>query len=207
MERFETEEQQVEAIKRFWKENGIAILIGAVLGLGGLWGWRYYNQEQINAKEQASIAYQEAVDALAADASGYTDMVNFINDNPSNGYSALAQFQLAKEAVERSDLPEAAKQLGAAASITENSVIRNVANIRLARVQIELEQLDQALSTLALVTDEAFISQVQENKGDIYVRQQLFDKARAAYSAALEKNATNNVLKMKLDNLAVLANG
>ena len=38
MERFETEEQQVEAIKRFWKEHGTAIIVGAALGLGGLWG-------------------------------------------------------------------------------------------------------------------------------------------------------------------------
>lgn len=207
MEQFATEEQQVEAIKRFWKENGLAIAIGAVLGLGGLWGWRYYNQDQIDTKEQASIAYQQAVDALAADASGYTTVVNFIKDAPNNGYAALAEFQLAKEAVERSDLPEAAKQLSSAAANTQSSTIRNIANIRLARVQIELEQLDQALATLALVTDEAFSSQVQESKGDVYVRQQLFDKARAAYSAALEKNATNNVLKMKLDNLAVTANG
>jgi predicted negative regulator of RcsB-dependent stress response len=207
MEQFATEEQQVEAIKRFWKENGMAIAIGAVLGLGGLWGWRYYNQDQINTKEQASLAYQQAVDALAADASGYTTVVNFIKDAPNSGYAALAEFQLAKEAVERSDLPEAAKQLSSAAANTQSSTIRNIANIRLARVQVELEQLDQALATLALVTDEAFTSQVQEGKGDVYVRQQLFDKARAAYSAALEKNATNSVLKMKLDNLAVTANG
>ena len=40
MEQFATEEQQVEAIKRFWKEHGTAIIVGAALGLGGLWGWR-----------------------------------------------------------------------------------------------------------------------------------------------------------------------
>ena len=38
MEQYETEEQQVEAIKRFWKENGLSLVIGALLGLGGLLG-------------------------------------------------------------------------------------------------------------------------------------------------------------------------
>ncbi|MGU3844696.1 YfgM family protein, partial [Vibrio diabolicus] len=42
MELYDTEEQQVEAIKDWWKENGKAVIIGAVVGLGGLFGWRYY---------------------------------------------------------------------------------------------------------------------------------------------------------------------
>ena len=67
MEHYETEEQQVEAIKRFWKENGTAIIVGAVLGLGGLWGWRYYNDEQIAAKEQASAAFESQTAALLAE--------------------------------------------------------------------------------------------------------------------------------------------
>ncbi|PAR85254.1 YfgM family protein, partial [Vibrio cholerae] len=42
MELYDTEEQQVEAIKDWWKENGKAVIFGAVIGLGGLFGWRYY---------------------------------------------------------------------------------------------------------------------------------------------------------------------
>ncbi|AGH45899.1 TPR-like domain-containing protein [Paraglaciecola psychrophila 170] len=60
MEQYETEEQQVEAIKRFWKENGLSLVIGALLGLGGLLGWRYYNDSQIEAKEQASFAFRKS---------------------------------------------------------------------------------------------------------------------------------------------------
>ncbi len=64
MEQFATEEQQVEAIKRFWKEHGTAIIVGAALGLGGLWGWRAYSEAQIENKEAASVAYQNAVEAF-----------------------------------------------------------------------------------------------------------------------------------------------
>lgn len=207
MEQFATEEQQVEAIKRFWKENGMAIVVGAVIGLGGLWGWRYYNEQQIGAKETASVSYQETVEALAADASGYTKAVEFVSANPDTGYSLLTSLQLAKEAVERKDLPEAAKQLGFVADNSKVDSLKNIANLRLARVQIELQELESALATLDKVTDEAFTAQVQEFKGDIFVNQQLFDKARAAYSAAIEKNTNNRLIKMKLDNLAVAANG
>ena len=69
MEQFATEEQQVEAIKRFWKEHGTAIIVGAALGLGGLWGWRAYSEAQIETKEAASVAYQNAVETCGTEGS------------------------------------------------------------------------------------------------------------------------------------------
>ena len=38
MEIYNSDEQQAEAIKEWWKENGKAILIGAALGLVGMFG-------------------------------------------------------------------------------------------------------------------------------------------------------------------------
>lgn len=202
MEQFATEEQQVEAIKKFWKENGAAIVIGAVVGLGGLWGWRYYNETRIAEQEQASDAYVAVVESLEA-----TDAESFISAHKDSGYAALTSMQLAKQAVDNNDLEGAAKHLATVANSDGEASLKAVANIRLARIQSELGQLDEALATLANVTEEAFEAQVQETKGDVYVKQSMFDKARAAYSAALEGNETNRLLKMKLDNLAAVANG
>lgn len=207
MEQFSTEEQQVEAIKRFWKENGAAIVIGAVLGLGGLWGWRYYNDQQIAEKEAASVSYQQAVDAIQTSAEGFGQASDFVAQYSDSGYATLAAFQLAKEAVERSDLAEAEKQLTFAAQNSDDPALASMAQLRLARVQLEQEQFDAAMTTLEGVEQEAFAAQISELKGDIYARQAMFDKARAAYSAALEENANNPMLKMKMDNLAARANG
>ena len=44
MEIYNNDEQQAEAIKEWWKENGKAILVGATLGLVGMFGWRYFNE-------------------------------------------------------------------------------------------------------------------------------------------------------------------
>lgn len=206
MERFETEEQQVEAIKKFWKENGMAIIVGAVIGLGGLWGWRYYNEHKIAGMEESSELYQQRIEALQEE-NGFTQAVEMIEADPDNGYSLMAALLLAQQATERKDLVEAAKQLKFVAGQAQEPAIQAMANLRLARVQLASDSLDEALTTLELVTDEAFAGQVQEIKGDIYLQQSLFDKARAAYSAALEQNSNNNQVKMKLDNLAVAANG
>ncbi len=48
---YDSEEQQVEAIKDWWKENGKAVIFGAVIGLGGLFGWRYYQDSVVEARE------------------------------------------------------------------------------------------------------------------------------------------------------------
>jgi predicted negative regulator of RcsB-dependent stress response len=207
MERYETEEQQVEAIKRFWKENGVAIIVGAALGLGGLYGWRYYNDTKIASQEQASSNYEIATQELGSNEVGFSRAQDYIDSNSETGYALLMSLNLAQQAIERKDLTEASKQLGFVAASAQNTSIQAIANLRLARVKLDQGQHEEALATLDNISDEAFTAQLQETKGDIFFAQQLFDKARAAYSAALQENANNNVLKMKLDDLASVANG
>lgn len=204
MERFETEEQQVEAIKRFWKEHGTAIIVGAALGLGGLWGWRYFSETQLASKEAASVAYQEAVESLAAEG-GEAKVDAFIEANKDSGYASIASLLAAKQAVDSGDLDAAASHLNHVVTFAESEEMKAVASLRLSRVQIEMNQLDAALSTLGNVTNDAFSAEVSELKGDVYAKQSKFDDARLAYSSALEKNANNPLLQMKLDNLSVAA--
>lgn len=207
MENYETEEQQIEAIKRFWKENGTAIIIGAVLGLGGLWGWRYYNEQQVATQEQASAGFEQQSSQLQGTESGFSQAQEYIDQHSDTGYALLMAFKLSQQAIERDDLTEAAKQLSFAAENAHNVALQSIANMRLARVQLELGNSEAALKTIDKVSDTAFVAQQQEIAGDIYVSQKLFDKARAAYSTAFAANGANNILKMKLDNLAMTANG
>lgn len=203
MDHLTTEEQQVEAIKKFWKENGTAIVLGAVLGFGGLWGWRYYNAEQIASQEQASDSYETAVQALGQDQSAFTNVKNFVNENDDSSYAVMAAFRLAKEAVARGDFTEAESQLGwITKSPKAPAVLKDVANLRLARVQAEGENYTGALATLGNITSESYKAQVEEVKGDIYQRQGMLEEAKKAYSAALESDETSNLVQMKLDDLA-----
>ncbi|NDV92767.1 tetratricopeptide repeat protein [Alteromonas sp. 345S023] len=204
MEQFATEEQQVEAIKRFWKEHGVAIIVGAALGLGGLFGWRYYSDSQIESREMASVAYQDAVETFGTDTSA-DKVAAFIEQNEDSGYASIASLLAAKQAVEAGDLDAAASHLNHVVTFAENDELKALAAIRLTRVQIEMNQLDAALSTLGTISNEAFSAEVSELKGDVYQQQSKFDDARLAYSSALEKNANNPLLQMKLDNLAVAA--
>ncbi|MFC4701893.1 YfgM family protein [Glaciecola siphonariae] len=199
MERFETEEQQIEAIKRFWKENGTVIILGAVLGLGGLWGWRYYNDSVISAKESASQAYQTSLSSFA-ETEDIQALSAFVNDNSDTGYAALAAMIVAQQAVLEDDFETAKAQLSVAAK--GKSEIADVAKLRLAKVHVQLAEYEQAISQLETVNAPAFADQVNELKGDVLYAQGAYDEARAAYNLALVELPGNQTIKMKLDNIA-----
>ena len=203
MEQFATEEQQVEAIKRFWKENGVAIIIGAVLGLSALWGWRYYSESQIIAKEAASLEYQAVVESLQND-TGLERATAFASEYADSGYAPLMGLILAQQSIDNNDFDQALGHLNATVSHGDEAV-NNLAYLRIARIQLAQNNAIQALDTAAKIVGEAFTTQVQTIKGDAYSLQADFAKARLAYSAAVDADENNRTAKMKLDNLAVAA--
>ncbi|QTH72529.1 YfgM family protein [Pseudoalteromonas xiamenensis] len=204
MEIYSTEEQQAEAIKRFFRENGVSLALGIVLGLGGLYGWKAYNAHQIDVADKASNAFNtfvESEDALAkSDA--------FIADNSGSNYAVLAAFVAAKEAVEQKQLDKAAEKLTWAAENVKNEELKATALLRLARVQAALGQADVAFATLEQKMPEGFAAQVAEIKGDIKLSLGDEAAARAAYQQAVDKGGLDNnpTLQTKLDNLAQAAN-
>ncbi|NAW64888.1 YfgM family protein [Photobacterium halotolerans] len=197
-----TEEQQIESIKAWMKENGKAVVLGAVLGLGGLYGWRYYQGEVLAAKEQASEAYTQTVQALA---SGSDDAISqtqtFINDNPSSQYAVLAALQLAKVQVEKGELDAAAEQLNWAISHTEDVALLPVAHTRLARILAAQQSYDNALAELDKVKAESWQGKVAELRGDILLQKGDKSGARDAYISAQQLGASP-ALQIKLDDLA-----
>lgn len=199
MERFETEEQQIEAIKRFWKDNGMVIILGAVLGLGGLWGWRYYNDSMIAQKEAASQAYENSI-VQFSESQETTALNTFLAENEDTGYAPLASMILAQQAIEENDYASAKSHLAMAAA--GKSEVADVAKLRLASVHLQLQEYSEALSQLESVAAQAFTDQVLELRGDISFAQGKFEQARESYNLALLELPNDRNIKMKLDNIA-----
>lgn len=205
MEGYATEEQQVEALKSWWKSHGNAVIFGTVLGLAGLVGFRYYNDNQLTAQEELSAAYDTVVtelseNGLAAKATTQT----FIDANSGNAYATLTALQLAAEAVKKQDFAEAEKQLSWVVTNSNQVSILPIANTRLARVQAQLQNFDAALATLDKVSLDTFASKKAEIQGDIYVQQGDLNAARSAYKTALAGvGANTQLLQLKLDDLAI----
>lgn len=200
MDVYTTEEQQVEAIKKWWRDNGKAVVLGAVIGLGGLYGWRYYQAELETSREQASAQYTQVVNALAAgDAQAEAQAEAFLKDHEGS-YATLLELQLAKSYVEAGDLNKAAEQLRKVQS-SKDATLKTLATVRLARVEAQQGNYDAALKALDGVTAESWKAQVEELRGDIQLRKGDMAAARTAYAASIAA-ATNPVVQMKLDNLS-----
>ncbi|MGF1707679.1 YfgM family protein [Enterovibrio baiacu] len=200
MDVYTTEEQQVEAIKQWWRDNGKAVVLGAVIGLGGLYGWRYFQAEQETSREQASEAYTQVVNALAAgDEKAEEQAAAFISERQGEAYASLLSLQLAKSLVETNELVKAADQLRMVQS-SKDETLSAIASVRLARIEAELKNYDVALKELDKVSAQSWTAQVEELRGDIELRQGDTAAARSAYAASIAA-ATNPVVQMKLDNL------
>ncbi len=206
MEIYSTEEQQAEAIKGFFRENGLAIGVGVVVGLSALYGWKYYNNSVIESTSLTSDAYTKLVEkAGQKDSTLVADSDTFIKENTSSSYAVLAAFVAAKEAVDASKLDIAAQKLSWISENATSSEFKAIALTRLARIQLELKEFEKALASLNKEMPKSFSANVEEIKGDVYLAQGEKEQARAAYEKAvdaggLENNAT---LQIKLDNLAV----
>ncbi|KZN51915.1 YfgM family protein [Pseudoalteromonas luteoviolacea] len=204
MEIYSTEEQQAEAIKNFFRENGTSLVIGAVLGLGGLYGWKAYNQNQISSAEASSEAYKSLIES--GEVLSKSDA--FLTENADSNYSVLAAFVAAKEAVDKGELAQAAEKLQFIVDTVKSPELKATAVLRLARVQVAQGNAEQALTTLSQPVPAGFNAQIAEIKGDIYVSQGDKDKAREHYQTAIDAGGAENnaLLQIKLDDLAIASN-
>ncbi|WP_060983300.1 YfgM family protein [Vibrio splendidus] len=203
MELYDSEEQQVEAIKDWWKENGKAVIFGAVIGLGGLFGWRYYQDSVVEAREAASESYTSVISALdAKGVDAQSDIQAFIDANKDAEYSVLAAMQLAKVQVQAGELASALEQLEWAKSATKDAALAPLLTYRVARIKAEQGEFDAALADLAAMTDESWKGRVAELRGDISLRKGDTDAAYSAYTEAQQAVDASQTLQIKLDDLA-----
>jgi predicted negative regulator of RcsB-dependent stress response len=102
---YNSEEQQVEAIKSWWQENGKSIIAGVVIGFVGLFGWRYYNSYVKEQSEVSAAEYQQTMQLLAEQhEKSFESVAKFIANHGSDTYGDLAALQLSAEAVKANKL-------------------------------------------------------------------------------------------------------
>lgn len=205
MEIYSSEEQQVEAIKRFWQDYGKAIVGGVVLGLAALYGFRFYQADQREAAEAASTKFSQLVEQRDTSASEdwLAQAQGFIDGSKADNYAVLAALLAAKDAVALQQFDKAATQLTWVLANTKQPELLAVTQLRLARLQREQGQLDAALATLAKPVPESFAAIQAELKGDVLVQAERLAEAKTAYQQALSSAGQNTqLLQIKLDELA-----
>lgn len=201
-----TEEEQIETLKRWWSDYGKSIILGAIVGLAGIFGWRYYQNHQVETRAAGAEEFAYISGQLSSKGTeSFGEVIEFIERNQGNNYGELAALLLAKAAVDAQDLNLAVQQLKLALDGSKDAAVSDTVRLRLARVLIAQEDFDSAQSYLNAVSNDAFLAERSEIQGDLYLAQADQSEAKAAYQAALEAGGLNDNpgLQLKLDNLAI----
>ena len=202
---YETEEQQVEALKEWWKQNGTAVITGAVLGIAALGGWRGWDWYQEKQAMQASDMYVDVQNALIQnDAGALHDKAETLRSKfKSTPYAVLATLHEAKAQSEKGDLAAAAESLRWAIDNSSQNSVQDIARIRLARVLVADNKLDEAAAMINRNLPKAYASLVNEIRGDIFLAKGETEQAKEAYDQALESADASSVefLRIKRNDL------
>lgn len=202
----ETEEEQVEKLKAWLKENGMSIVFGIVIGVGGIFGYNYWTQYQENVAVNASGHFEQMLVALeSGDADGVREQADILlADYTSTDYALMAQLALARSHAEAGEFDQAVLALQQVVGTAGDAPLAYVARTRLAAVQIQQEQYDAALSTLAVEFPGAFSARVDELRGDAFALQGKSAEALDAYRNAQQGDpgpANAEFLQQKIDDL------
>ena len=195
-----TEEEQVEQIKKWWNSNGKQIIAGAVIGLAGIWGWNAYSDYQDKQSFNARNLYLN----YASDSNNLGAYDKLTTDFSSSSYSEQAILLMAKYLFDAGSYAEA---LGVIKPLinSPSSVISTTAVLRAASIYLQLGQHDQALSILEEQFDDGFSGLIYNLMGDIYLDLGNHTEAQNYYSLAIN-NVTKNsnltrLIQIKLDDL------
>ncbi|MFT4768907.1 MAG: putative negative regulator of RcsB-dependent stress response [Glaciecola sp.] len=189
MESYRSEEEQVEALKRWWKENGRSTMIGVVLALGLGFGWQGWQKNQELAAESASNLYQQMLQALSAEEDQGTTIgrqiaVELKDSHRGSVYAQFAAMHLARLAVNDGQPQVAEQELRWTLAMADaGDDVQQVAQLRLARVLASQDKQEEALGLLeGAITD--FIASYAMARGDILLSQGLEAEAFDAYETA-----------------------
>ena len=201
---YETEEQQVEALKRWWKENGKLVVTGLGLGIALVVGVRMYNDHTNNRAESASYLFDQVI----SNEVGNKQDIKAINERllteySSTAYAALSALVVAKQLVKQGDLDNARQKLEWVVANSKSEEFKHIARLRLMRVLTSMKEFDQVLALANTDYPDSFAALYEELKGDAYLAKGDTNQARIAYDKAILQTGVqaNRWLKLKRDDL------
>ena len=212
MAELRSEEEQLEVVKRWWKENGTSLIAGAVLAAAGVFGWNAWQNYQEGKSEAASARYQQLINMTAGTTlegdqlSAAQTLIDELTDDYGNTlYAELAQLLEARLAVEQDDLSTAKQALQDVASHSSRRYVQSVAWLRLARIEVAQGNPEAALALLDQPISDALAAQQANVRGDAFFAQNQPEQAREAWqtaqSIAQNQNQPLYGVQFKLDDL------
>lgn len=191
------EQEQLDELKAWWRQNGKWVVAGVVAFLvvvGGVRGWQYWTAKQAG---QASQMFEQAMQAVSVnDAKAAKEITAQIMENfPRSAYSAPAAWLAGRLNYEAGDLDSAKAQFQFALEHTSDAELEQLARLRLASILLDEKDYEGALSQLNHDHGAVYAGLYALLKGDVLVAQGKPAEAKVAYQMAVEKLSEKSQLK------------
>ncbi|WP_077531184.1 YfgM family protein [Vreelandella utahensis] len=212
------EDEQWEAFKRWWKQNGSSVLMGIAIVVLGIAGWQYWEAREAAARAEARQGFDSVISTLQSDeeteerlSSMEYALDNLKDSQPDSPYTVFSAMVAANVYMQESRPEDASEELEWALQQAGGEPLPRVIRLRLARAQLASGDADSALSTLEGLDDAGeFAPLFHELRGDAHHAAGNEDAAREAYQAARDshgEDVNDRLLELKLSDLAVMEEG
>jgi len=206
VEIYDTEEEQVAAIKRWWKENGVSTIVGIVGGIIVIVGWNSWQSYSEDKANQASALYAQLLDSVSNKKDESVEKITerIKGQYGSTAYAIYAELLLAKTRVEQGDLESAKSILEKQMKVADSKELRNVARVRLIKLMLATDENEKGLQLIAEAdpsSSQGFSASYDELTGDLYLALGRLGEARTAYQSALREGSRSPLLQFKLDDI------
>lgn len=200
MDELLSEKEQIEQIRDWWKENGTYVIAGILIGVGGIFGFNQWKSSQIETRMVASTLFEaiaeevaenrlEPAEALAADM--YAEYSTSI-------YADQARLAMARLYMDQGRDEDAADTLRKLMSEGANADMQLIGRLRLAKILLYQGRPAEVLPLLDGHTDSGFAARYFEAIGDAHVALGDYERAEAAYLAALSDPRASQLIDTAL---------
>lgn len=203
------EQEQLANIKHFWNRYGKWIITVVTVTSLTYLGWSAWNYWQYDQAQKSAILFDELSKSVTAGDIPKTDRVfaDMKDKFGATSYTAQAALLAARMnyGVGKIDASKAALQW--LVDSGAESAYKDVARLRLAGVQIEAKQYDEAIKLLSSDVSKSFAALAADRLGDAYTLQNKAEEAKAqylkAYAGLDERDDYRKMIEVKLARMGV----
>jgi len=201
------EQEQLAAIKAWWKQYGNLVIWILIVALGAYAAWAFWGNYQRRQAEQASQLYYEMQSAVQSNDNERAQRIasDMQEKFGSTAYASMTNLIAARIAGDFKEADVAKSRLQWVVDNAKGEGYKAIARLRLAGILLDENKADEAQRVLSAEFPEAFASLAEDRRGDVYYAQGKLDEAKRAYQVALDKVAANDpgnvLIQLKLDDL------
>ncbi|KUJ74774.1 hypothetical protein AVO42_05125 [Thiomicrospira sp. XS5] len=212
MSRYETDEEQVAALKSWWKKNGTQLLSGILVIVLAWTGWTYWSNAKLAEAMNASAVFEVMQSKQQQGALGdvLRDGLKLMEEQPSSPYSSGVALMIAKHYFEEGNMDKAVENYNWVVEHAPGQAIQFIAQLRLVELYIQKKEFGAAQTTLNTVATDS-LSPIEKGSFDfqsaeLALAEGEVDQAKTAFQKVLDNNdapqGLHNLARLKLDDLA-----